>query len=343
MKYEKGITLIALIITIIVMLILVMVTVAFAMNGGLFEKAKIASDKTQVEIDKETLLFEVIGSTDKNGNMDIETMKQNAEEAGFTVEGAEFPFSFISEKGTEILIFENGTEIAIDTKNTDYIKEYLKVRNIDDNVSDDTLNKINEVVKRFTSYEANGTTYKLTKGEVLNFFTVLKDIDGQEHICYVYRPIFWGTYDQELDQEGINIKGEESYNRRVAIINYLNEQEEIAGMLRGDMNENYKIDGYVGEDDEVYSEDVDIMLLEATNSDEIPNIKLPEGVIINNARDFSINYYNIIGKCTNSTTIVGPSDYGTLKRFILGTNYANRITQKYDIESSSFEEYIIEF
>ena len=40
MKKQKGITLIALIITIIVMLILVGVTVTTAINGGLFKKAK---------------------------------------------------------------------------------------------------------------------------------------------------------------------------------------------------------------------------------------------------------------------------------------------------------------
>ena len=40
MKKEKGITLIALIITIIVMLILVAVTISVALNGGLFNNAK---------------------------------------------------------------------------------------------------------------------------------------------------------------------------------------------------------------------------------------------------------------------------------------------------------------
>ena len=56
MKNNKGITLIALIITIIVMLILVMVTVAFAMNGGLFTKAKKASDDYIVAQEKEKIM-----------------------------------------------------------------------------------------------------------------------------------------------------------------------------------------------------------------------------------------------------------------------------------------------
>jgi len=47
MKGQKGITLVALVITIIVMLILVAVTVTVALNGGLVSKAKQA--KTEWE------------------------------------------------------------------------------------------------------------------------------------------------------------------------------------------------------------------------------------------------------------------------------------------------------
>ena len=45
-RYEKGITLIALVITIIVMLILVAVTITIAVNGGLFEYAGRAARET---------------------------------------------------------------------------------------------------------------------------------------------------------------------------------------------------------------------------------------------------------------------------------------------------------
>lgn len=47
MKGQKGITLVALIITIIVMLILVGVSISVALNGGLFDNARDASRKTQ--------------------------------------------------------------------------------------------------------------------------------------------------------------------------------------------------------------------------------------------------------------------------------------------------------
>ena len=56
MKNQKGITLIALIITIIVMLILVGVSVTVALNGGVFETAKKAVDDTKTARDEELLI-----------------------------------------------------------------------------------------------------------------------------------------------------------------------------------------------------------------------------------------------------------------------------------------------
>ena len=56
MKTQKGITLIALIITIIVMLILVGVSVSVALNTGLFSTAQGAAKNTEVERVKETAL-----------------------------------------------------------------------------------------------------------------------------------------------------------------------------------------------------------------------------------------------------------------------------------------------
>ena len=55
MKDQKGITLVALIITIIVMLILVAVTISIALNGGLFDKARTASRETRIAQVKEAM------------------------------------------------------------------------------------------------------------------------------------------------------------------------------------------------------------------------------------------------------------------------------------------------
>ena len=76
MKKQKGITLIALIITIIVMLILVGVTVTTAINGGLFEKARIGAKGTQKEVDREKLNMAVAFAYDEaTGKIDEEKLK----------------------------------------------------------------------------------------------------------------------------------------------------------------------------------------------------------------------------------------------------------------------------
>ena len=65
MKNQKGITLIALVITIIVMLILVGVSVTVALNGGLFTTAQDATDRTKAERDNELALSD--GKVEING------------------------------------------------------------------------------------------------------------------------------------------------------------------------------------------------------------------------------------------------------------------------------------
>ena len=76
MKKEKGITLIALIITIIVMLILVAVTINVALEGGLFTKAKDAAVKTDKHGIYETIVSGAVFTND--GDIDVETTKTNA-------------------------------------------------------------------------------------------------------------------------------------------------------------------------------------------------------------------------------------------------------------------------
>ena len=80
-KKQKGITLIALIITIIVMMILVAVTVALAINGGLFGKASTAAYGTEDDAIYETILSAMILKDD--GTIDVpETYKAFATSYG---------------------------------------------------------------------------------------------------------------------------------------------------------------------------------------------------------------------------------------------------------------------
>ena len=75
MRNTKGITLIALIITIIVMLILVAVTVSVALNGGIFNNVKGAKEKTQREVDKEQLISAVAATVDSKGDFHLDQIE----------------------------------------------------------------------------------------------------------------------------------------------------------------------------------------------------------------------------------------------------------------------------
>ena len=79
MRGNKGITLIALIITIIVLIILVAVTVTFALQGGLFTNAKEAAKKTEPQAIYETILSEL--SFTQDGNVNVKETAVGAKKA----------------------------------------------------------------------------------------------------------------------------------------------------------------------------------------------------------------------------------------------------------------------
>ena len=78
LRAEKGITLVALIITIIVMLILVGVTINLAVNGGLFEQAREGTERT-----KERIISEEITASlhlNKDGKINVYETYNEAKE-----------------------------------------------------------------------------------------------------------------------------------------------------------------------------------------------------------------------------------------------------------------------
>lgn len=76
-KAQKGITLIALVITIVVMLVLVGVTITVSLNGGLFTTAKEATAQMQIDIEKEQLLTVALGTLGRNGKINFSDIDNN--------------------------------------------------------------------------------------------------------------------------------------------------------------------------------------------------------------------------------------------------------------------------
>ena len=98
---QKGITLIALIITIIVMLILVGVTINVALNGGLFSKAEEATTKTKIAQVKEAL-------TIKWGEILADYKGKAPEDYGITISNLDIPAELETEYENKLIISKDG-------------------------------------------------------------------------------------------------------------------------------------------------------------------------------------------------------------------------------------------
>ncbi len=113
-KENKGITLIALVITVIVLLILAAVSIAtLTGDNGILTKAQTASEKTKEASVKEEIQTEIMAAFDNRGSFDAKTFKTKMQEAGATV----------TEEDGNIVVEKDGYEATIDAK-TGEIKNF---------------------------------------------------------------------------------------------------------------------------------------------------------------------------------------------------------------------------
>ena len=116
MRKEKGITLIALIITIIVMLILVAVTISVALNGGIFNNAREAKTGTQRQAEKEELIAKMVGAYDSTGSFATSNVGQLPSGAQWCTEEETSYEHAVSNptSDTNWIITKNGNKFYID-------------------------------------------------------------------------------------------------------------------------------------------------------------------------------------------------------------------------------------
>ena len=117
---NRGITLIALVITIIVLLIIAGISVAaLTGNNGILTQADRAKDSSNREAVKEKVEVEALGSIDKRGNFNKETFKTNVEK---NLKG-----SSITEKENSIIVKIDGYKVTIDGTTGDIVGEPSKI------------------------------------------------------------------------------------------------------------------------------------------------------------------------------------------------------------------------
>ena len=109
-KKEKGITLIALVITIIVLIILAGVTIVMLTgDNGILTKARTAQTTNDEETAKEQIKIAVMGSYGKDGELNYDDLKQNLGQIGITglPDTASYPLK-VTLNGVNATIKENG-------------------------------------------------------------------------------------------------------------------------------------------------------------------------------------------------------------------------------------------
>ncbi len=164
-KKERGITLIALVITIIVMLILVIVTINVAVNGNLFKNAKEASAEMQKQADREELYIAIAAAyNEKTGLVDFDRLKQELGDR-WEADGDSLPCVFTKiETGNSFVVYEDGTISDAENTKTDF----------------DVQLTILEKLENSTRVKLTADTSKLvSKEEMYNKLNQLLGIEGE--------------------------------------------------------------------------------------------------------------------------------------------------------------------
>ena len=152
LKREKGITLVALVITIIVLLILAGVTLAMVMgDSGIFGKANSAKEKTQLSNAEETIRLEVLENKVKSETGDAEALTNDK----------------LKEKIAKKLT-EQGYTVAEDNNTVTYYED--KTINIEDYLEKES--------KTYTAYNVGD---KVTVGEE-NFYVIKASSASEEKV-----------------------------------------------------------------------------------------------------------------------------------------------------------------
>lgn len=207
LKKNRGITLIALIITIIVMIILVAVTVNIANeNGGLFVRTRQAKVDTAYRAEQENLLMYMYGEdydaatgklnllgvqaklfNDNNTSNRWESITLNTEFTELTVVG--------TQSGKAHTILSNGT---LDGEN-DSLQGIVTSTTKDGSVDlDDLINKLNDSNK-WTDAKKDGDKVTVTDKETGKEYEISKDgtiteKNNQSSDTNLYEGKVWGTY-----------------------------------------------------------------------------------------------------------------------------------------------------
>ena len=181
LKESKGITLIALVITIIVLLILAGVTIAtLTGDNGILKKAGDAKTQTEQAKADENLKIAIAGSYGTDGKLNLKDLKDNLKNQGILTNSNEFPLE-VTVNGEKKKIDANGNIIesiqSLKTKGTVFK---------DTTTLEDTYGNQVKIPKGFKI--ANDSATDVTGGIVIEDATYTKTIGSQ----FIWIPVGTG-------------------------------------------------------------------------------------------------------------------------------------------------------
>lgn len=165
-KENKGVTLIALAVTIIIMLILAGVTVKIATGGGIIDKTKNASDEFEIEQEKEKVKSGYLSyKTAKMVDNDAQLSVEDAQTTGNATSGWTVTFTKtnneykLTKDGKVTLTKQNGTVVSVWKENSDGTFTNGDVTlQVGDYVNYDPTKDENGNTVSITSYTSYGTS-----------------------------------------------------------------------------------------------------------------------------------------------------------------------------------------
>ena len=200
-RKDKGITLIALVVTIVVLLILAAVSIAtLTGENGILTRAADSKEKTGQATAKEKVEVEVLGSYDNNGNISIEKLNENLKNVTGLTSGLPIEFlpATVEVDGYEIMIGDNGntgTIIRMPEYQTEDTKPYLpsddfiqvEDTNLDNGlvITDGTNNWVwIEVPKSIYTTAKSEKDYEAIENDMETYTETLVTRDGYEDVWY---------------------------------------------------------------------------------------------------------------------------------------------------------------
>ena len=247
MKNSKGITLIALIITVIVMLILVGVTVNLVAQGGIFGKGDNAAKSTQIEADKEQIQAAIVAAYEAETGKISKNELETSLGTGWTVDGTDGGiYTVTSPKGNKYTVNQKGEITPLEEESEDN-QGGSDAPEVGENTENWVDNGNGTFTKGETTVEIGKTTYTnaevqenlgATGGKYLGTWTVigvegdkLKLVSTENVISYVtlgkddpnvYKKDTEGNVTTELKDEIVDLNGDENLEFEKAVWSYAN-------------------------------------------------------------------------------------------------------------------------